>query len=89
MEVNGDMMSKNPRVMCLGSARKEKRHELAEKEPGRQRVNKSYLGKVDQWDWSWKLAHLMKKCAVGRREKRKKDSGKPQVIQRGPCIRTF
>lgn len=36
MEVNGDTMSKNPRVMCLGSALTEKRHELAEEIPGMQ-----------------------------------------------------
>lgn len=33
MEVNGDMMSKNSEVACLGSTLKKKRHDLAEKEP--------------------------------------------------------
>lgn len=76
MEVNGDMMSKNPRVTCLGSALKEKRHELAEKEAGMQRSDQELFGEGGSVGLELETCPFNEKCAVGRREKTKKESGK-------------
>lgn len=76
VEVNGDTMSKNPRVMCLGSALTEKRHELAEEIPGMQGSEEELFGEGGSVGPELETCPFNEQCGVGTREKRKKESGK-------------
>lgn len=89
MEVNGDWTSGNPEVTCLGSTLKEKRHELAEKEPGMRRREQELFEEGGSVWPELEPCPQHEKCAVGRREKGKKESEKITSDSERTCVRTF
>lgn len=85
MQVNGDMMSKNSEMACFGSTLKQKRCDGAEKEPGMQR-NERELSEEggSAWPELGTCPFNKKNVQWSGENKRKKESGKSQVIQKWP-----
>lgn len=87
MEVTGDMISKNPKVTCLGSALRGKRHQLAEKEPGMQRSEYDLFGESGSVGPELEIAHLVKNVqCVGERKERE---WRISSDSKRTCIRIF